>query len=202
MLAAVLALQGLATLGWAWRTRAASTGTDVVTAAPDDPVADEISTGWKIGAAHLVAAGWIGAALAQADALEAWTLPLAPGLLVVPGPRLRAGGLLAGWGPGLRGRRWRPRRPGRSSSPNPGLAAGAGARRGRRSRSSSAARWRARAARGGRRRPPSCCAGPGRAGAAVAADRRAGRRHRLLAVGTLREWRPVAGFRLRLAELR
>ena len=99
-LLAVLLVQGLATLGWAART-GRSTGTDVVTADPDDEVAEEISTGWRIGAAQLTAAGWTASSLAGWHALEAWTLPLALGLLVAAGPRLLRGASWPAWGPGL-----------------------------------------------------------------------------------------------------
>jgi hypothetical protein len=96
----VLLVQGLATLGWAVRT-GRSTHTDVVTAEPDDDVAEEISTGWRVGAAHLTAAGWTAASLAGWHALEAWTLPLALGMLVAAGPRLLRGASWPAWGPGL-----------------------------------------------------------------------------------------------------
>ena len=99
-LLAVLLVQGLATLGWAVRA-GRSTGADVVTAAPDDEVAEEISAGWKVGAAHLTAAGWTACVLADWHALEAWTLPLALGLLVAAGPRLLRGPSWPAWGPGL-----------------------------------------------------------------------------------------------------
>jgi hypothetical protein len=99
-LLAVLLVQGLATLGWAVRT-GRHTGADVVTAPPDDPVAEEISAGWKLGAAQLVGAGWTAAVLAGWHALEAWTLPLALGLLVAAGPRLLRGPSWPSWGPGL-----------------------------------------------------------------------------------------------------
>ena len=99
-LAAVLAVQGLATLGWAWRT-GRRTGTDGATADPDDPVAVEVSAGWRVGAAHLVAACWTVAALRDAHLLEAWTLPVAAGLLVAAGPRLVHAPSWPAWGPGL-----------------------------------------------------------------------------------------------------
>jgi hypothetical protein len=99
-LLAVLLLQGLATLGWAVRA-GRRTGTDVVTAAPDDAVAEEISAGWRIGAAQLTVAGWTAAALASWHAIEAWTLPLALGLLIAAGPRLLRGPSWPAWGPGL-----------------------------------------------------------------------------------------------------
>jgi hypothetical protein len=99
-LLAVLLVQGLATLGWAVLA-GRSTGTDVATAAPDDAVAEEISAGWRVGAAQLTAAGWTAALLADWHALEAWTLPLALGLLLASGPRLLRGPSRPAWGPGL-----------------------------------------------------------------------------------------------------
>jgi hypothetical protein len=99
-LLAVLLVQGLATLGWAVRA-GQRTGADIVTAEADDPVAEEISIGWKVGAAHLVAAGWTASALAGWHAIEALTLPLALGLLVASGPRLLRGRSWPAWGPGL-----------------------------------------------------------------------------------------------------
>jgi hypothetical protein len=99
-LLAVLLVLSLATLGWAIRA-GESTGADVVTADPDDPVAEEISAGWKVGAACLTGAGWTASALADWHAIEAWTLPLALGLLVASGPRLLRGRSWPAWGPGL-----------------------------------------------------------------------------------------------------
>ncbi len=99
-LLAVLLVQGLGTLGWAVRA-GRRTGADVATADPDDPVAEELSAGWKVGAVHLVAAGWTAAALAEWHAIEAWTLPVAAGLLVAAGPRLWRGPSWPAWGPGL-----------------------------------------------------------------------------------------------------
>jgi hypothetical protein len=200
-LAAVLALQGLATLGWARRTGRRA-GTDLVTAAPDDPVAHEVSSGWKIGAAHLVAAGWVVAALARADLLEAWTLPLAAGLLVSQGPRLARAPSWPAWGPGLVV----------ALAPSTAWAVLAPELPGWR------ALWVLVAAAvalvlGG----ALAVLAPLMVGAATAVLLVLGLAVpalpwplsaalavgiTLLAVGALREWRPVAGFRLRLAQLR
>jgi hypothetical protein len=48
-----------------------------------------------------VAAAWTAAALGDASVLEAWTLPLAAGLLLAAGPRLLDGPSWPAWGPGL-----------------------------------------------------------------------------------------------------
>jgi hypothetical protein len=100
VLAVVLAVQGLATLGWAHRTGRV-TDADVTGADRGDPVAEEVSAGWKLGAAQLAAAGWTTAALAELRALEAWSLPLAAGLLIAAGPQLLRGRSWPAWGPGL-----------------------------------------------------------------------------------------------------
>jgi hypothetical protein len=198
-LLAVLLVQGLATLGWAVRA-GRRTGTDVVTAAPDDVVAEEISTGWRIGAAHLTAAGWTAAALAHWHAIEAWTLPLALGLLIAAGPRLLRGASWPAWGPGLvvaaapstLAAMLEPGGP----RPVPVLAA--------------AVLVLLAGSRAGVRAPLAVGAGtavvlvlglavpalPWPLTAALAGGAA------LLAWGTLREHRPVAGFRFRLAELR
>ncbi|MCV2487987.1 hypothetical protein OF117_01310 [Geodermatophilus sp. YIM 151500] len=198
-LLAVLLLQGAATLGWAVRTRR-RTGTDVVTAPPGDPVATDISRGWEVGAAHLVAAGWTAAALLDLRLLEAWTLPLAAGLLVAAGPRLVRAASWPAWGPGL------------GVALAPSTAWAVLAPDGRR------AVWvlalALLALLGGARKavlaplvlgaitPVVLVLGlavpalPWPLAAALVAGLA------LLVVGTLREWRPVAGFRLRLAQLR
>ena len=199
VLLVVLAVQALATLGWALRTGRV-TGADVATAPPEDPVAEEISAGWRVGAAHVTVAGWVAAALADAHVLEAWTLPLAAGLLVAAGPRLLRAASWPSWGPGLvvalaPSTAWAVLEPdggravwvltlavlvlvgGAAAGLLAPLAVGAGA---------------AVVLVVGLAVP----ALPWPLAAALVAG--AG----LLAVGTLREWRPVAGFRLRLAELR
>lgn len=199
VLLVVLGVQALATLGWALRTGRV-TGADVATAPPEDPVADEISAGWRVGAAHLTVAGWLGAALADARALEAWTLPLAAGLLVAAGPRLVRAASWPSWGPGLfvalvPSTSWAVLEPtgGRAvwvlALAVAALVGGAAA---------------------GLVAPLAIGAGsavvlvlglavpalPWPLTAALVAG------GGLLALGTVREWRPVAGFRLRLADLR
>lgn len=199
VLLVVLAVQALATLGWALRTGRV-TGADVATASPEDPVAEEISAGWRVGAAHLTVAGWVAAALADARVLEAWTLPLAAGLLVAAGPRLLRAASWPSWGPGLvvalaPSTLWAVLEPdgrravwvlvlavlalvgGATAGLLAPLAVGAGA---------------AVVLVLGLAVP----ALPWPLTAALLTG------VALLAVGTLREWRPVAGFRLRLAELR
>ena len=91
-LALVLAVQGLCTLGWAWRTgRRHRTADD-----------DEASrAAWRVGAAQLVFAAWVGAATAGLAAVEWYSLPAAAGLLLAAGPRLRHGASWPAWGPGL-----------------------------------------------------------------------------------------------------
>ncbi len=100
VLAAVLLAQAAATLAWAWRT-GRLTGADHRDAERGDPVAEEVSAGWRVGAAQLTFAGWTIAALADLSVLEAWSLPLAVGLLVAAGPRLLRGRSWPAWGPGL-----------------------------------------------------------------------------------------------------
>ena len=199
VLLVVLAVQALATLGWALRTGRV-TGADVATAPPEDPVAEEISTGWKVGAAHLTVAGWVGAALADARLLEAWTLPLAVGLLVAAGPRLVRAPSWPWWGPGLVVA-LAPSTVWAVLDPDGGRAVWVLAL---------AVLVLVGGAAAGRAAPLAVGAGsavvlvlglavpalPWPLTAALLAGAA------LLALGTLREWRPVAGFRLRLAELR
>jgi hypothetical protein len=85
----VLAVQGLATLGWAWRTRP---GTD-----------DEGWTrgAWRAGAAQLVLAAWVAFAAAGHTVIEWYSLPAAAGLLIAAGPQLWRGASWPAWGPGL-----------------------------------------------------------------------------------------------------
>ena len=153
-----------------------------------------------MGAAHLTGAGWVAAALLDARFLEAWTLPLAAGLLVAAGPRLVRAASWPSWGPGLvvalaPSTLWAVLEPdGVRALWVLVLAVGAlvgGAAAG--------------------------LVAPLAVGAAAAVVLVLGLAvpalpwpltaalvtgAGLLAVGTLREWRPVAGFRLRLAELR
>jgi hypothetical protein len=91
-LALVLAVQGLCTLGWAWRT-----GRPPATA--DGGEASRAA--WRAGAAQLVLAAWVGAATAGLAAVEWYSLPAAAGLLIAAGPQLTQGPSWPAWGPGL-----------------------------------------------------------------------------------------------------
>jgi hypothetical protein len=198
VLLVVLGVQALATVLWAVRTGRV-TGEDLATARAEDPVAEEISAGWRVGAAHLTVAGWVAAALWDWRLLEALTLPLAAGLLVAAGPRLRAASWPS-WGPGLvvalaPSTLWAVLEPDGLRAVLT-LASAVGVLVG--------------GATSGRAAP--LALGSGAAAVLVlglvvpalpwplAAALLAGAG--LLALGTLREWRPVAGFKLRLAELR
>ena len=90
-LAVLLAVQGLCTLGWAGRTRR----TD-----PNE-LDGAVPGAWRAGAAQLVLAAWIGAATAGLAAVEWYSLPAAAGLLVAAGPNLGRGPSWRAWGPGL-----------------------------------------------------------------------------------------------------
>lgn len=92
-LAVHLAVQGAVSLAWAWWT-GRSTGADAGT--PDEPAA-----AWRVGAAELVVAGWITAGLADATAVEAYSLPAALGLLAASGRGLVRDSSWSAWGPGL-----------------------------------------------------------------------------------------------------
>jgi hypothetical protein len=86
LLAAVLAVQGAFTLAWAWRTGRSD---------------DELSAvAWRVGAAQLVLAAWVAAAAADRVAVEWYSLSAAAGLLLAAGPTLLRGSSWA-WGPGL-----------------------------------------------------------------------------------------------------
>jgi hypothetical protein len=89
-LAVLLAVQGLLTLSWAWRTHVRG-----------EPLDASSSTAWRGGAVQLVAAAWFFAAAADLAAVEWYTLPAAAGLLVAAGPRLVDGPSWPAWGPGL-----------------------------------------------------------------------------------------------------
>ena len=90
-LAVLLAVQGICTLGWAWRTgRADRDGRD-----------GPVPIGWRMGAAQLVLGAWIGAASAGLAAVEWYTLSAAAGLLIAAGPHLGRGPSWRAWGPGL-----------------------------------------------------------------------------------------------------
>lgn len=91
-LAGVLAAHGLCTLAWAGRTWATQrTAGDA-----------ELSRGaWRVGAAQLVPAAWITAAVAGVGAVEWYSLPAAAGLLLAAGPGLLNGSSWAAWGAAL-----------------------------------------------------------------------------------------------------
>jgi hypothetical protein len=91
-LAAHLTVQGHITLAWAHRT-----GSD--SARSSD--AERHGTAWRLAAAQLVVAAWIGAASAGLHAVEAYSLPAAAGLLLGAGPRLLRGRSWPAWAPGL-----------------------------------------------------------------------------------------------------
>ncbi|MGK5169338.1 SCO7613 C-terminal domain-containing membrane protein, partial [Geodermatophilus sp. CPCC 205761] len=59
------------------------------------------SPAWRAGAAQLVLAAWLLAAVAEWHVLEVYTLPAALGLLVAAGPRVATGRSAAAWGPAL-----------------------------------------------------------------------------------------------------
>lgn len=88
-LAALLAVQGLCTLGWAWRTGRTPEARGVPPSA------------WRAGAAQLVLAAWVAAATADLTPVEAYSLPAAAGLLIATGPDLVRGSSWRSWGPGL-----------------------------------------------------------------------------------------------------
>ena len=92
-LAVLLAIQGVFTLSWAWRTGR--------THSADDQLHPTSATAWRGGAVQLVAAGWFFAAAADLAAVEWYSLPAAVGLLVAAGPRLVDGPSWPAWGPGL-----------------------------------------------------------------------------------------------------
>ncbi len=91
-LGAVLAVQGVFTVAWAGRTwRSQRTAGDA-----------ELRRGaWRVGAAQLVGAAWVLAAALDAGVIEAYSLPAAAGLLLASGPGLLRGSSWAAWGPGL-----------------------------------------------------------------------------------------------------
>ncbi|MGY1632844.1 SCO7613 C-terminal domain-containing membrane protein [Geodermatophilus sp. SYSU D01186] len=88
--------------------RPASRATRPPAPAPPDPepvdeatAAPEVSPAWRAGAAQLVLAAWVLAALTDAAVPEAYSLPAAVGLLMAAGPRLASGRSAPAWGPGL-----------------------------------------------------------------------------------------------------
>ncbi|SNR29168.1 SCO7613 C-terminal domain-containing membrane protein [Blastococcus mobilis] len=92
-LAVLLAVQGVLTLSWAWRTGR--------THSAEEPLHPTSATAWRGGAVQLVAAGWFFAAAADLAAVEWYSLPAAVGLLIAAGPRLVDGPSWPAWGPGL-----------------------------------------------------------------------------------------------------
>jgi hypothetical protein len=85
-LAAVLALQGGLSLGWAaWTGRGTPGG----------------RRAWPVGAAELVVATWLVVDRWGWQEPEAYTVPLGLGLLLAAGPRLLHGPSWPAWGPGL-----------------------------------------------------------------------------------------------------
>ncbi|MGY1821680.1 SCO7613 C-terminal domain-containing membrane protein [Geodermatophilus sp. SYSU D00079] len=67
----------------------------------EETAAPEVSPAWRAGAAQLVLAAWVLAALAGGVVPEAYSLPAALGLLMAAGPRLASGRSAPTWGPGL-----------------------------------------------------------------------------------------------------
>jgi hypothetical protein len=97
-LAALLAVQGLGTLGFAWRSGRQHT----VPAGEDGDDVPHVAAGaWRMGAAQLVLAAWIAAGVNDLTAIEWYSLPAAAGLLLAAGPRLSQGPSWPAWGPGL-----------------------------------------------------------------------------------------------------
>jgi hypothetical protein len=84
VLAIALVVQGGFTLGWAWRTDNETT-----------------QAAWRAGAAQLVLAAWVWFAAAGHTVVEWYSLPAAIGLLIAAGPRLLRGASWPAWGPGL-----------------------------------------------------------------------------------------------------
>ncbi|TYP90551.1 SCO7613 C-terminal domain-containing membrane protein [Blastococcus xanthinilyticus] len=87
-----LAVQGAATLGWAWWTGRAGHGSDADT---------DSSAAWRVGAAQLVLAAWTAAALGGTATVEAYSIPAAAGLLLAAGRGLLRDASWPAWGPGL-----------------------------------------------------------------------------------------------------
>ena len=87
-LALVLVVQGLIGVGWGGWTAFPD---------PDRPP----SAAWRIGAAELILAAEIAAHDSGVRVFEAYSLPVAAGLLLGAGPRLVRGRSWPAWGPGL-----------------------------------------------------------------------------------------------------
>lgn len=192
LLVALLTVQGATTLGWAWRTGRA--------VPPADEVDPPVPAAWRVGAGQLVAAAWIGAATAGLAAVEWYSLPAGVGLLLAAGPRLVSGRSWPVWGPGLLV----------ATTPSTVLAVVGGED----ARSVAVLIAAAVAMVAG---AATCLRAPVSIGAGTALALVVGLVVRalpwplaaalvvgsaLLAVGMLREHRPVAGFGARLAELR
>jgi hypothetical protein len=105
LLALLLTVQGLTTLGWGWRTGRSASAAEQIEEIENGEEGEEGETAvpgaWRVGAAQLVAAAWIGAATAGLTAIEWYSLPAAAGLLAAAGPRLVNGRSWPAWGPGL-----------------------------------------------------------------------------------------------------
>jgi hypothetical protein len=84
-----LAVQGLCTLGWAWRT------------GPRTDDGESVRAAWRAGAVQLVFAAWVTFAATGHTVVEWYSLPAAIGLLIAEGPQLRRGASWPAWGPGL-----------------------------------------------------------------------------------------------------
>lgn len=97
VLAGLLAAQGLATLGFAWRS-----GRRHTVASADGEETPHVAAGaWRVAAAQLVLAAWIVAVVTDRTAIEWYSLPAAMGLLAAAGPTLFHGASWPAWGPGL-----------------------------------------------------------------------------------------------------
>jgi hypothetical protein len=92
--AAHLAVQGLFTIAWAVQTgRHADAARSEADRNP--------SAAWRVGATQLMLAAWIAAAAADRGAIEWYSLPAAAAVLLGAGPRLWRGPSWPAWGPGL-----------------------------------------------------------------------------------------------------
>jgi hypothetical protein len=97
-LAALLTVQGLGTLGFAWRSGRRHT---VASVDGCGEVPHMAAGAWRVGAAQLVLAAWIAAAVSDLTAVEWYSLPAAAGLLLAAAPHLSQGPSWPAWGPGL-----------------------------------------------------------------------------------------------------
>ena len=93
LVAGHLAAQGAVTLAWAWWTGRPGTA--------DTDTALDSATAWRVGAAQLVVASWVVAALGGLGAVEAYSVPAAGGLLLAAGRGLVRDASWQSWGPGL-----------------------------------------------------------------------------------------------------